>query len=591
MDSATSGQDDLLVQIRDEKDADELEKLLLDPQEDHRVRLLAARALGRMGQKKSIQALIKALDDKYPSVRHEAIAALGMIGDGNACSELMRLLWGESGYVKGIAARSLIQIYGIPLPEKKNIGLLSELLWSGDVRIKDALLQAGPPGLAALSKMLDSESFSTRSQAAQTLALRVRRMADELPPGRFIFPWLEDQGVFVRSICRLYSFRTSCQGEAVAKVENSGFDSVSMTICGERMLQLSTAALSLSSGLDDEIIEAVHLEDLLSRHGARQLRRMGRTLVATAGGGHLAIKLCVKEGDESRLLYEAKMQRHLRNLGLCSSIPEPQGGLFCIDGLSWMEDELGLGPERSRVNGICYTAGPNYFRYLSDPLLSDNEMMGGLMSCAHDLGRLTRVGLIHRSLIPLFHNRERTCGGNCNYRWNRKLAGRLDNWMESCRFPNLRLSGIADLEHMEAHSQVSSQALQAYAGEHLFSMSLVLGCYFCRRGTSGQTAMGLALEECFKRYYRSLTGGDPDPLDAGIDWDDLGSRMAEEMGERKSNGKAFAPGEPHLGLRNGPFPIPELLRAVHIASTFAVMELQSRARGKSPDRSRVNRAN
>jgi hypothetical protein len=323
---------------------------------------------------------------------------------------------------------------------------------------------------------------------------------------------------------------------------------------------------------------------------------MGRTIVASAAEGFLAIKLCIKEDDESRLLHEAKMQRHLRDLGLCSSIPQPQGGFLRIEDLpSWIFDELGPGLEHEHkhkpgctyVCGICYTASPNYFRYLSDPLLSENEMRAGLMSCAHDLGWLAAEGLIHRSLIPLFHNRERTSDGNCNYRWNRKLAGRLDNWMESCRYPNLRLSGIADLEHMEVHSQVSSQALQAYVGEHLFSMSLVLGCYFCGRGRSGQKGMlqnselmDQTLEECFKRYYRSFTGGDPDPLDVGIDWHHLAGRMTEEMGERITNDRALAPAEPHLGLQNGPFPIPELLKAVHIASTFAVMELQSRPRGK-----------
>jgi hypothetical protein len=231
------------------------------------------------------------------------------------------------------------------------------------------------------------------------------------------------------------------------------------------------------------------------------------------------------------------------------------------------------------VRGICYIANPDYFRYLSDPLLSEDEMRDGLMSCAHDLARLAGEGLIHSSLIPLFHNRERTSGGNCNYRWNRKIAGRLDNWMESCRFPNLRLSGIADLEHMEVHSRVSPQALQAYVGEHLFSISLVLGCYFCRRGPFDHKAMGQILEECFKRYYRSLTGSDPGPLDDGIDWDHLARRVAEEMGERNVNNGAYASGKPHLGLHNGPFPIPELIRAVHIASAFAVLDLSSRSRG------------
>jgi hypothetical protein len=129
----------------------------------------------------------------------------------------------------------------------------------------------------------------------------------------------------------------------------------------------------MTTSSNDKIIEDVHLKSLLSKHGAYSLRRMGRTLVAPMAKGHLAIKLCVKEGDEARLLYEAKMQRHLQGFGLSSCIPQPQGGLIRIEGLpSWVEDELGL----VHAHGICYFANPDYFRYLSDPLLSDNEMRG-----------------------------------------------------------------------------------------------------------------------------------------------------------------------------------------------------------------------
>lgn len=603
MDSATTGRDDptdillenlircgplplrkdamkMLVHLGGERTAEALKKLLMNPQEDHRIRLLAARALGQMGFKSSSQALIRALDDAYPSVRHEATIALGMIGNRDASFALMRLLESKSCYVRGAAARSLIQILGVPVcvPERENIELLIRLLCSGDSRIKDALLCAGLPARAALDTMLDSDSFSMRSQAAQTLAQEVRRIVDQLPPGRCVFRWLKSQGISAQSIGRLYSFRITYQRKTVTKVENSGFDSVSRTLCGERPLQLSLAAFAPGPndkiGLSDKIIENVHLKSLLSKHGAYSLIRMGRTLVAPMAKGHLAIKLCIKEGDEARLLYEARMQRHLQGFGLSSCIPQPQGGLFRIEGLpSWMEAELGL----VHAHGICYIANPDYFRYLSDPLLSEDDMRCGLMSCAEDLGRLAGDGLIHNSLIPLFHNQERASGGNCSYRWNRKLAGRLDNWMDSCRFPNLRLSGIADLEHMEMHSQVSSHALQVYAGKHLFSMSLVLGCYLCRRGPFDQKAVGQILEDCFKKYYQSLTRSDPEPLDDVIDWDSLACRMTEEMGAAHTNKEANAANGPHLGLHNGPFPIPELLRAIHIASTFAVLELQARS--------------
>jgi hypothetical protein len=556
--------------VGSERTAEALEKLLRDRQEDHRVRLLAARALGQICCKRSSRALIQSLDDEYPSVRHESIAALGRIGDSDACAALTKLLESESCYVRGAAARALILIFGIPAPEKENIELLTRLLCSGDIRIKEVLLHVGQPALIALTAMLDNDSFSVRSLAAQTLALHVRRIIDGLPPGRCIFPWLEGQGIFINSIGDLYSSRITHCGEEAIRVENSGFDSISRTLCGERPLRLSPA---LAPSPNDESIKTIELESLLSSHGACSLTRMGRTLVALSEKGRLAIKLCMREGDEIRLLHEARMQKHLQGLGLSSRLPQPLGGLFRIEGLpSWIEAELGI----PHACAICYIAGSDYFQYINDPALSEEEMKIGMASCAEDLARLAGIGMIHTSLIPLFHNRERTTGGDCTYHWNRKLAGRLDNWLESCRFPNLRLSGIADLEHIELHSQISSQALQAYAGEHLFSMSLVLGCYFCRRGSLDQKAMSRAIKDCFKRYYRALTRSKPGPLDVGIDWDHLACRMAEEMAAEHASNGTNTPGGPHLGMHNGPFPIPELLRAVHIASTFAVLELQAR---------------
>ncbi len=557
-----------------ERMADVLEKLLRDPQEDHRIRMLAARALGQAGCKRSMQALLPSLDDEYPSVRHEAIAALGKTGDIGACAHLTKLLERESCYVRGASARALIQILGVPAPEKENIELLTKLLCSGDLLVKEALLRIDAPALTFLAARLDDDSFSMRSQAALVLAGHMRRLVDQLPPGE----------LFAKTVGDLYSFRITRLGKAVVKVENSGFDSISRTLCGEAPLRLSTAALAPCP--DMGAMKTVTLESLLSEYGAGSPMRMGRTLVAPvakgpmakdpAAKGHLAIKLCVKEGDVARLLHEAKMQEHLQGLRLSSRIPLPLGGLFRIEGLpAWIKDELGL--PHTYAYAICYIASPDYFQYLGDPGLSEEEMRRGLISCAKDLGHLAGIGLIHTSLIPLFHNRERTTGGDCTYRWNRKLAGRLDNWMESCRFPNLRRSGIADLEHLELRPEVSSQSLQAYAGEHLFSMSLVLGCSFCRRGSLDRSAIAIdrALKDCFQRYYRSLTGVEPKPLDDCIDWDHLACRMAEEMGVHP---------EPHLGRHNGPFPIPELLRAVHIASTFAVLELQAKSKAGPKER-------
>lgn len=574
MDAALPGHDDL---------ADVLEKLLRNPLEDHRIRMLAARALGQIGCKRSTQALLHSLEDEFPSVRHEAIIALGKIGDISARAYLTKLLESESTYVRGACARALIQILGVPAPEKENIEMLTKLLSSGDILVKEALLEIGKPALDFLAAGLDDDSFSLRSQAALVLALHMRRLFDQLPPGEFPFDWLKDQDLSAKTIGDLYSFRITRLGGSVAKVENSGFDSVSRTLCGMQMLQLSIAPFVPCTNMRYAKTKIVALESLLSLYDAGNPIRMGRTLVAPAVKGYLAIKICVEDGDVARLLHEARMQEHLQGLRLSSRIPQPLGGLFKIKGLPRrIEEELGLSSEHAYA--ICYIAGDDYFQYLSDPGLSEEEMRRGMASCAEDLGRLAGTGLIHTSLIPLFHNRERRTGGDCTYRWNKKLAGRLDNWLESCRYPNLRLSGIADLEHLELHPEVSPQSLQVHAGEHLFSMSLVLGCSLCRRKSLDYSTIGRAIKDCFQRYYRSMTGIEQESLDDCIDWDHLACRMVEEMGFDRSDECADAALDSssgvrfgtHLGRHNGPFPLPELLRAVHIASTFMVLELQAR---------------
>jgi hypothetical protein len=83
-------------------------------------------------------------------------------------------------------------------------------------------------------------------------------------------------------------------------------------------------------------------------------------------------------------------------------------------------------------------------------------------------------------------------------------------------------------------------------------------------------------------YNYRLTGA-PSPLDKHINWEHLALRMSEEMaGDRYMKAILRGGGNcqdrevlsgPHLGMFNGPFPIPELIRAVHITSLFGILEM------------------
>lgn len=544
----------------------QLERLLEDESQDHRLRLLAARALGDTGSLDCAQALCRALNDAYPSVRHEAVIALGKIGGQDACEALSNLLESESLRVRSIAARALIQISGVPDPKEANLEQLMRLICSGDRRVKETVLQIGDPALTLLIAQLEADSFLARQEAAGTLAMHIRRLIDRLPAGENPVSWLEEQGFSAKSISDLYSHRVIRLNGSPDRVENSGFDTVSKTLCGDGLLP----RLSERFEQPELEIRTINLEDLLAKYGAGEPKRVGRTLVADFECGCLAIKLCTKEGDAPGLSAEAQMQSILQGFGLSSRLPRPLGGLFRIQGLSINAQGLKL----SDPLAICYIANSDYFRYLGDPSIPLDEMRRALASCADDLGRLSRNGLIHTSLIPLFHNKGRAIGDS-TYRWNRKIAGRLDNWLESCMYPNLRLSGIADLEHIEIFPEMAAWEMQSHAGEQLLSMSLVLGSYFRRRERFDERALCSILKNCFQRYCCSLAGSEDRTLKCAlecIDWSELAGRMADEMdwrmGSRAQTG-------PHLGRFNGPFPIPELMRAIHITTIFAVLELQA----------------
>jgi hypothetical protein len=546
-----------------------LENFLEDAFHDHRARMEVVRALGNMGCSGFVPALCKALNDAYPSVRHEAIIALGKIGgkDIDAYEALLNLLESESRYTRSIAARALIQISGVPPSDEKNLKLLIRLICSGDGRINDAVLQIGPPAIALLTATLEDCSFFARREAAVTLAMHIRRLIDQYPAGESIISWLGRQGFSVKSISNLYSYRITRLNGIVDSVTNSGFDSVSRTLCGDVLLRLSSEKFELPK-LEEMTID---LHDLLSLQLRGEIKRLGRTLIADCGCGYQAIKLCAKEGDAPKLITEAQMQNALLGLGLQSKLPRPIGGLLRIRGLS----VFSKGFRATEPYAICYLADSDYFRYLGDPSIPISETGKALASCAEDLGKLTRKGLIHTSLIPLFHNRGRPVGDN-TYRWNRKVAGRLDDWLESCAYPNLRLSGIADLEHIEIRPKMTARDLQSFCGEHLLSMSLVLGSFFCRMKRFDERGLYSILKDCFLRYCCALAGTDDrtmkDALEC-IDWEDLAGRMAEEMDQHKDRKTQTAP---HLGRFNGPFPIPELMRAIHITSIFAILELQAR---------------
>lgn len=273
--------------------------------------------------------------------------------------------------------------------------------------------------------------------------------------------------------------------------------------------------------------------------------------------------------------------------------------------------------------------------------LSPMEIKEVMTRCAYLLGNLTSLGVIHTSIIPLFHNRvqAQTRLDKGRYGWWQGYAGRLDRWLDSCDWPNFGLSGIRDFEHFIPLSG-SLQELFHHVGDHLLGLFLVTGSYFRNQD---RTKVGIdenrqpvdtwylfdkvllkdLMAGIISRYYEGLTGRRWLQEKFLFDLDLLIERMVEEMGVdkhtieklRMRDQKEMTPSEfheilrhsgysedeigsfkrgekdidintgPHLGEFNGEISLPELIdliRKIAILFTMHAFIRSSSHVGESP---------
>jgi hypothetical protein len=87
---------------------DELCRAVVDSSSNYKVRVQAALVLGKLGDARGVQPLIRALGDENRSVRGIAASALGQIGDAAALDPLRDLVRRESdSFVKGQAEKAV----------------------------------------------------------------------------------------------------------------------------------------------------------------------------------------------------------------------------------------------------------------------------------------------------------------------------------------------------------------------------------------------------------------------------------------------------------------------------------------------------
>lgn len=211
-----------------------------------------------------------------------------------------------------------------------------------------------------------------------------------------------------------------------------------------------------------------------------------------------------------------------------------------------MPEGTDLHPEGYAIGFIAhkdYFAYPNEHR--TERRLTTEGFREVMFRNAWLLGKLTFLGIVHSAPIPLFHNRVQRGrrGDHGLYEWPR--GGRLDRWLDSCCYPNFGMTGIRDFEHLIAFNGLGRR-LYHYVGAQIFSLLLVAGSYFRNKdiGRVGIDWQGNPVDarDLFDKqflaelvqgislsYYHGFVGTEFTGKLA-IDFDELASRMIEEMG-------------------------------------------------------------
>jgi len=322
---------------------------------------------------------------------------------------------------------------------------------------------------------------------------------------------------------------------------------------GKRQRAVATALGKLPVQLEPHPFPSVHLplpleislELLFScfkEIDPLSVRWQGRSLIAqTRDNGMGIIKFARTEANISQLFNEVLWMDFLQIHPPCPSakfhIPCPvrieNQCLFNIipsPGSPFSDDLLKNTPSNLQSIAIAYHAHAQYFEY-------PNEKIAGKKTSIHRikeiffrnallLGNLTSKGIIHTALIPLFHNRVQQGRRNDNGAYLWEHGGRLDQWLDSCRYPNFASSGLRDFEHLVEIKD--SRPLGHYIGEHILSFILVIGSYFRNKAPSkkrekedhlpcdtrdffDKDLFSELIRGVVEHYYEGIVGQNPSP--------------------------------------------------------------------------------
>jgi hypothetical protein len=372
-------------------------------------------------------------------------------------------------------------------------------------------------------------------------------------------------------------------------------------------------------------------------------RYIGRSLVVETSAGNrlLVVKLSQRGDTPAGLAREIRWMELLKTPDYAVSrrfnVPVP---LYVGNQPVFRINSLPLPPPGtvdSHPDGwaIAFLAHGDYFVYPNHNEVDGQTALEILERNAHLMGWLAARGVIHDAPIPLFHNRTQRLRRDDRGRYQWFRSGRLDQWLDSCAFPNFGMSGLRDFEHLQSFNG-ESRLLYRHLGSHFLSLILVAASHFrCRdktrvgldenrqpvdaRDLFDQPLLKAMIRKIYTGYFAGFTGRSASPPPP-LDLDRLTRRIIGEMGVdrhmtellRRTDQEALTDGEfsaflqsrgfgpqqlnntvrgkkdilitsgPHLGDFNRQISLPELIEgvaamsAVCIAGRFAIKALPGR---------------
>ncbi|MFC2062011.1 phospholipase D-like domain-containing protein, partial [Elusimicrobiota bacterium] len=361
------------------------------------------------------------------------------------------------------------------------------------------------------------------------------------------------------------------------------------------------------------------IEEMLKKFGKlERIPDLNRTIRYKLEDGRiLAIKYDVfdaEQRDPGKLLKEAKWMGYLNQnkdgFNLESEIPVSQdvNGNYLF--------KLKSAPKGFADHCIIYTASEDYFKYIDDTEQNVDEFSEAMSKNARDLARLAKHGIFHTNIIPLYYDTKRV------YRWNEQYrgAGRINSWLKSTKYSNLRVSGLADFEHMIHYNTLEAdigipqdlvgepEGLKYNIGKTLLSLFLVSGRYFRYKGlladSNKKNIEKVLKKDIFNSFYRVFAGTD---INMDYDFESIASEMIAYMGKdkwvfnsededsakenRKPDNYSGMTTEQkeeyiHLGPFSGPLPIQSVIKALHVYSSLATLEAGTSARSSEIEKTK-----